>query len=87
MFEDEGFITEELKNYFEDFLGLTMSVSLYRERSKLEWMEMSDFRFEDVTVVLTNIEIKDSLYIAKNRAGSIGRSLLKRFTATMNYAE
>lgn len=49
-----------------------MSGSIYEKRIKLEWMEMGDFRFEDVIVSFPNIGVKDSLYIAKNRAGSMG---------------
>ena len=64
-----------------------MSGSIYEKRIKLEWMEMGDFRFEDVIVSFPNIGVKDSLYIAKNRAGSMGGWLLKRFTVTINYAK
>lgn len=84
LFDDEGYIEQSPKNYFDDFLGLSISGNIYGKRSKMKSLRMKDFMFTDLTVAFPDIQ-KDSITLFKNRKGSIGGEILKRFTVIMDY--
>lgn len=87
LFDEANYIQESPKNYFEDFLGLSISGSIYGKRSKIKSLQMQGFVFENLTVAFPEITMQDSVSFFKNRKGSIGSEILKRFTVTMNYGK
>jgi len=73
------------ERYFEDFLGLGMSGSVYGLRSRIKSLKLGRFELEEVTA-----SFPDSIYIQemqtyKLRNGSIFAQILKRFNLTIDY--
>ncbi|REE82030.1 aspartyl protease [Lutibacter oceani] len=72
-------------NYFDDFLGEGLSGTIYGKRAKIKSLILGDFELKNPTV-----SYPDSLSIAharkfNKRNGSIGASILKRFTVILDY--
>lgn len=72
-------------NYFIDFLGEGLSGAVHGKRSIIEGLIIGQFEFKKPTV-----SFPDSLSVSharkfEERNGSIGASILKRFTITFNY--
>ncbi|WP_456376655.1 PDZ domain-containing protein [Lutibacter sp.] len=73
------------KKFFIDYLGEGLSGVIYGKRSFINAIILGKFEFKKPTV-----SFPDSLYIAnalqfKERNGSIGANILKRFTVTFDY--
>ncbi|MEO6347003.1 MAG: aspartyl protease family protein [Aquaticitalea sp.] len=86
LFEDpkRGIMPKD-KKYFEDYLGMGLSGSVYGKRSKIESFSLQSFEFNDVNVAFpdsTSISIAKNL---KDRRGSISGELLKRFNMIVDY--
>ncbi|MEX2349637.1 MAG: aspartyl protease family protein [Flavobacteriaceae bacterium] len=80
---DENIVIPE--NAFEDYLGLGINGSIYGKRSKVDEFTMAGFNFPNVNTAFPDVEFVDILTNQKNRNGSIGGELLKRFNWTINY--
>lgn len=70
---------------FEDFLGYSISGSVYGKRSRISSLSLGDLKLKEVTA-----SFPDSLYIKNvslydNRNGSIGSQIMKRFHYTLDY--
>ncbi|MGJ8666765.1 MAG: aspartyl protease family protein [Patiriisocius sp.] len=85
LFGEDDYIETFPMNYFDDFLGMSISGSIYGKRSRVDGLSLGDFDLIDVTVAFPQVSKKDSLRMYKNRAGSIGGEILKRFTVVMDY--
>lgn len=73
------------KKFFIDFLGEGLSGAVYGKRAIIRGISIGKFELENPTV-----SFPDSLSIAhalnfKDRNGSIGASILRRFTVTFDY--
>jgi hypothetical protein len=71
--------------YFRDFLGEGLSGAIYGKRSKIKGLILGQFSFKNPTV-----SFPDSTSVAyamrfKERNGSIGGTVLKRFIVTFDY--
>ncbi|WP_377716629.1 aspartyl protease family protein [Pseudofulvibacter geojedonensis] len=72
--------------YYEDFLGMTISGEITGKRSKIEMLDFVGQVFKDVKIAYPYKEqLPPELLEQKNRAGSIGSELLKRFTIVLDY--
>lgn len=72
-------------NYFKDYLGEGLSGSIYGKRTMIESLQIGKFVFTNPTV-----SYPDSISIAhalkfKERNGSLGASILRRFIVTFDY--
>jgi len=85
LFEESWFITEEPKNYFNDFLGFGISGNIYGKRSKMDHFELGDFHFKRVTVSFPEPEATEQITTYDQREGSLGGEILKRFTVIIDY--
>ena len=85
LFDEKSGITESPKNYFDDFLGLGLSGNIFGKRSKLKEIRLGDFVLEDVHVAYPNENAMDSVSFYKERNGTLGGEILKRFTVIMDY--
>lgn len=73
------------KKFFRDFLGEGLSGMIYGKRSIIKGIVMGKFEFESPTVSFPDsISISNALHF-KERNGSIGSNILKRFTVTFDY--
>ncbi len=86
LFDTEGFLSENPKNYFKDFLGLGLSGNIYGKRSRLNKAELGDFVMENVNVAFPNKEATQNIELYVERDGSLGGDFLRRFTVTMDYS-
>lgn len=73
------------EKYFEDFLGRGLSGKVYGKRAKIESIKIADFTLKRV-----NVAFPDSTSISyarkfKERSGSIGGNILKRFNLIIDY--
>ncbi len=85
LFDSAGFLSENPKNYFVDFLGLGLSGHIYGTRSRLEMVKAGDFELESVNVAFPNKEATENLELYVERDGSLGGDFLRRFIVTMDY--
>jgi hypothetical protein len=87
LFDEKNKIDTIQKNYFDDFLGLGLSGNIYGKRSKLAEISIGKFKLSKVKVAFPAPEFLENIRLFKERDGSIGGDLLKRFTVWMNYSE
>jgi len=84
LFENPEINLNVPKDSFEDFLGTGFNGDIYGKKTKVESLHIGDFKINEVTA-----SFPDSLYIQgislKNRQGSIGGSVLRRFNMIMDY--
>lgn len=73
-------------NHFNDILGEGLSGSIYGNRSRISTFKLGSFKIEQPTVsFLDSISTKNAR-MYKERNGSIGSNILKRFIVWFNYA-
>ena len=85
LFEDETTGIKASDTFFNDFLGHGLGGSVYGKRSKVDQFHLGKFKFKAV-----NVAYPDSVFIYhakkfKNRSGSIGGNILKRFNMIIDY--
>ncbi len=85
LFEDPSKNITLPEKYFQDFLGRGLSGSVYGKRSKIEQVSFGDFKLKHV-----NVAFPDSTSISyarkiKDRNGSLGGEILKRFNLILDY--
>lgn len=79
---------EDLKppiKFFDDFLGEGLSGSVYGKRSKIKSLVIGDFEIKNPTVSYPDsVSVAEALHF-KDRNGSMGASVLKRFVVFFDY--
>jgi len=72
--------------YYEDFLGMSISGEVTGKRSKIKEIELIDTNFKDVKIAYPDRELLPKELLAhKERSGSIGGELIKRFNLVLDY--
>ncbi|WP_299519858.1 aspartyl protease family protein [Winogradskyella sp.] len=86
LFEDErkGLVPNN-DLFFRDYLGKGLSGSVYGKRSRINAFELSSFVLEDVNVAYPDTLSVDLARIYKERNGSLGGDILKRFNLFFDY--
>lgn len=82
------FENDEIKsnsNYFEDVLGEGIGGTVFGKKSRLDEIEFSKFRFKSPLVSYPDTASYKQLRLIKNRNGSLGGAMLKRFSMIMDY--
>lgn len=72
-------------NYFEDVLGEGIGGTVFGKKSRLDQIQFSDFKFDSPLVSYPDTASYRQLQIIKNRNGSLGGGILKRFSMIMDY--
>lgn len=85
LFDEDGFISENPKNYFNDFLGLGLSGNIYGKRTKIRKLNIDAFQLEKVTASFPDSNTVKNIKSLPERMGSLGSEVLRRFTVIMNY--
>lgn len=86
LFEDqEQGITPDKELVFTDYLGKGLSGSVYGQRSKLKKFKIGEFELEQVNVAFPDSASVDKTKIVKERSGSLGGDILKRFNCFIDY--
>lgn len=71
--------------YFDDFLGKGLSGDILGKRSRIKKIKIGSFEFEDATVSYPDSTSIVRVHANKDRNGTLGAGILKRFVVTMNY--
>jgi len=86
LFNENYGIQEDPKNYFNDFLGLGLSGNVYGKRSKIDKFFLGKFSLNNVSVSYPDTLALKNLRLNGTRSGTLGSSILKRFTVIMDYS-
>ena len=84
LFNPEGVLKEDPKNYFEDYLGLGLSGNIYGKRSRVEEINIGRYSLNNVNVSIPDANSIADAQINEARDGSLGGGLLKRFTTIID---
>ncbi|MBL87454.1 MAG: signaling protein [Winogradskyella sp.] len=71
--------------FFRDYLGKGLSGSVYGKRSKVKGFQLSSFNLKNVNVAYPDSVSVDTNKIYKERDGSVGGDILKRFNLFIDY--
>lgn len=83
LFEDKV-ITVPDTNY-DDFLGKGLSGNIYGKRTKINQIKISDFVLKDAKAAFPDMATFNSKTNFRNRNGSLGGEILKRFNMVFDY--
>nr|WP_247672621.1 aspartyl protease family protein [Aquimarina sp. MMG016] len=84
LFENEELGIKVPENSFEDYLGKGFSGNIYGRRSKINSLVIGDFVLRNVTTSFPD-SINLKRISTKDRQGSIGGSILRRFNLIVDY--
>lgn len=73
------------EKHFDDFLGRGLGGNIYGKRSRLKQMALGRFQLEDVSVSFPDSTSIVQVHANKERNGTLGAGILKRFHVVMNY--
>jgi len=71
--------------YFEDYLGKGLNGNIFGKRSKINKLKIGSFVFEDAAVAYPDSISIESAIKNKERNGSLGAEILKRFHVVFDY--
>jgi len=74
------------EKHFEDYLGKGFSGDIFGDRARIAQLRMQDFEFENPIIAFPDSASVKSVNMVKDRAGSVGGEILKRFDIVMDYA-
>ncbi len=83
--DDIGEINVPDKHY-EDFLGHGLAGKIFGKRTKISKINIGDFSFNDAKVSFPDITSFSTRKILKDRNGSVGGEILKRFNVIFDYS-
>jgi len=86
LFDEERFLDQNSKNYFNDYLGQGLSGGIFGKRSKLDKVEIGDFHMNNVKVAYPDKLSLENVKIFEDRDGSVGGEILRRFTTIIDYS-
>lgn len=69
----------------EDFLGVGFNGDIYGKRTRISGFFMSEFYFNQPLVAIPDIESLVHLEKVKDRSGSVGNEILRRFSMVLDY--
>lgn len=84
LFEDAEKNIAVPQKHFEDFLGRGLSGSIYGERSRVKNLHIGNFTLKDAKVAFPDSASVKYINI-KQRNGSLGAEILKRFNVVFDY--
>ena len=74
------------ENYFEDFLGRGLSGDITGKRSLIKKLKIGSFEFDNATVSYPDSTSIVRVHANKDRNGTLGAEVLKRFQVIMDYS-
>lgn len=85
LFDEDDFIEESPKNYFNDFLGLGLSGNIFGKRAQIPKLFVGDYVLKEVNTSFPEADAVIRARYYQDRDGSLGGGFLKRFTVVFNY--
>lgn len=72
-------------NNFEDFLGIGFSGEVLGKRTKIAEFKLDKFKFSNPIIAMPDTNSVKSVNMVKDRAGSVGGEIFKRFAVVFDY--
>ncbi len=85
LFEDSKKEIKTPNKFFNDILGEGLSGSIYGNRSRIPMLKIGNFEIEKPTVSFLDTTSTKNARKLKNRNGSLGGNVLKRFVVWLDY--
>jgi hypothetical protein len=85
LFKEENNAIELPKLGFIDFLGRGFSGNIYGFRGRLKSFKLNKFDFSNPLIAFPDSTATKDLELVKDRVGSIGNEIMKRFTTIYDY--
>lgn len=73
------------ENSFEDYLGRGLSGDIYGKRSKIDKISLGNYIFTSANVAYPDSSSIETVYLHKERNGTLGSEILKRFRLIIDY--
>jgi len=73
------------EKHFEDYLGKGLSGDIYGKRSKIDKISLGNYIFTSANVAYPDSSSIESAYLHKERNGTLGSEILKRFRLIIDY--
>ncbi len=73
------------ENYFKDYLGKGLNGNIYGKRSKIDKLIIGSFIFENASVSYPDSTSIVAVHKNKDRNGTLGAGILKRFHVILDY--
>lgn len=70
---------------FEDYLGHGFSGSVYGKRCRIKKFRLGDFSFDNPIAAMPDSAATGQVKMVKNRVGSLGSEIMKRFSIVFDY--
>ncbi len=83
LFEDDKIKCSDV--YFTDFLGKGLGGDIMGKKSRVKKLKINNFELKDALVSFPDSNSVESLNLVKDRKGSIGGEILKRFNWFLDY--
>lgn len=71
--------------YFDDFLGKGLNGNIFGKKSRIQKLKIGSFEFEDAAVSYPDSTSMVKMHSNKDRNGTLGAGILKRFLVIMDY--
>ncbi len=85
LFQDRSELIKVPTKNFEDFLGRGFSGDVKGKRALISKFKMTDFEFNDPVVAFPDSVSIKNVNMVKDRKGSVGGEVMKRFTVVFDY--
>ena len=72
---------------FEDYLGKGLSGDIYGKRSKIDKISLGNYIFTSANVAYPDSSSIEKVYLHKERNGTLGSEILKRFRLIIDYQD
>jgi hypothetical protein len=71
--------------YFDDYLGKGLNGNIFGKKSRIKKLKIGSFEFEDAAVSYPDSTSMVKMHSNKDRNGTLGAGILKRFLVIMDY--
>jgi len=85
LFQNASELIKVPEKNFEDYLGKGFSGDVMGRRAQIKKFTMSKFEFQNPVIAFPDTISLRHVKMVKNRAGSVGAEILKRFTIVFDY--
>lgn len=85
LFQNASELIKVPEKNFEDYLGKGFSGDVMGRRAQIKKFNMSKFEFQNPVIAFPDTISLRHVKMVKNRAGSVGAEILKRFTIVFDY--
>jgi len=75
------------ENNFDDYLGRGFSGEIYGKRAKLDVLKFNEYEFKNLYVAFPDSVSVQSAKMVKNRVGSVGAEITRRFSIFIDYTK